>query len=295
MKYLLSIILLTQVLQLSALSFREVPLNRMIDEAQFICRGKIIQLQKTDSLLQQQLRNSINKSNEKGKATCGWCDEIATFVVNKSIKGQLQNDTIYITFHRNAMFALPGFKEYQEYILFLNELKGFGIYAKTDPRFGVKSSNLNEYETLITEYQSLVYTEEKRKWILDLCINPRLSWEGMLNFSTYSPNQFSEPEKEFLSKGLIDMEFNNDPYLRLLDLVPRFGRNDELLKKCFDRLELIKSENVYEGLDLMQAIDEMDPKEEFKVLIDQFFDGFNNKFTDSQKLELVKEFQLIGS
>ncbi len=291
MKYIITIILITKVLLANALSFSEVPLNRMIDESEFIYSGRIINVTETDSSLQKQLRNIVRSDNYKfDDPSCGYCSETATFVISKSLKGQIQNDTILIPFHRNFMSALPGFSKNREYILFLDKLDGFDFFAKTDPRFGAKSSYLNEYKNLITEYLFLKSDSEKRAWVIDLCINPRLSREGMLNFKFSSSNHFSESEKRIMTEGLIKMDFNNDRYLKLIKCVEDFGKNDDLIKKCFGRLKLVNEENVYEGLDLMQAINEMDPKPKYKKLIDDFFDGFDNKLSDSVKLELIREF-----
>ena len=89
--------------------------------------------------------------------------------------------------------------------------------------------------------------------------------------------------------GLIKMDFNKDRYLKLLECGKDFGKND-LIKKCFERLKLVNEENVYEGLDLMQAIHGMDPKSKYKKLIDEFFDGSNHRLSASEKLELIREF-----
>ena len=291
MKCIITIILITKVLLANALSFREVPLNRMIDESEFIYSGRIINVTETDLSLQKQLRNIVRSDNYKyGDSSCGYCSETATFVVSNSLKGQIQSDTILIPFHSNFMFALPGFSENREYILFLDKLDGFDFFAKTDPRFGVKDSCLNEYKNLITEYLSLKSDSDKRAWIIDLCINPRLSREGMLNFKYSSSNHFSESEKRVMIDGLIKMDFNKDRYLKLLECGKDFGENDNLIKKSFERLKLVNEENVYEGLDLMQAIYGMDPKSKYKKLIDEFFDGFDHRLSASEKLELIREF-----
>jgi hypothetical protein len=289
MKFLLPILLLIQSGRLMAFSFPEIPLNLMIERAEFICKGQIIKLEKTDSILQQQLRDRLT-TIEYGDPHCGFCTDIATFVITKEFKGGIKKDTIQIAYHFFPIFLLPGFNENREYILFLNKIEGCGIFTKTDPRFGVKSSNLDDYEKLISEYLTFNTPEEKRKWILKLCINPEFSWESMINFRSSSPDQFTDEEKEFLTTGLIKMDFDNDYYTKLLELVQEFGENDMLIIKCFNRLSLINELNVYEGLDLMQAINAMDPKPEYKDIIHKFMDGFNNKLTDTQKLELVKEF-----
>lgn len=291
MKYVITIILITKVLLANAFSFREVPLNKMIDESEFIYSGRIINVTETDSLLQNQLRNIVRSDNYKyDDPSCGYCSETAIFVISKSLKGKVENDTISIPFHRNAMFALPGFSENREYILFLDDLDSFNLYVKTDPRFGTKSSNLREYESLIIEYLKLESISTKMEWIIDLCVNPRLSWEGMLNFKFSNSKQFTENEKNKLTKGLLKMDFDYDKYLKLLECVQDFGKNDELIEKCFDRLKSVKEQDVYEGLDLMQAINKMNHKPEYQKQIDRFFDGFNNKLSDSQKLELIEEF-----
>ena len=263
----------------------------MIDESEFIYSGRIINVTQTDSSLQKQLRNIVRSANYKyGDPSCGYCSETATFVISKSLKGQIQNDTILIPFHSNIMFALPGFSKNGEYILFLDKLADSDFFVKTDPRFGAKGSHLKEYESLISEYLNLNSEPEKRDWIIELCINPRFSWEGMLNFKFSSSKQFTENEKNKLTKGLINMDFDNDNYLKLLECVQNFGKNDELIEKCFNRLKLVKEKNVYEGLDLMQAINKLNPKPAYQQLIDKFFDGFDNKLSDTQKLELIKEF-----
>ena len=283
--------MISKVFFANALSFREVPLNKMIDEAEVIYIGRIVDIKKTDSLLQNQLRSIIKSDSfEIGDPSCGYCSETATFVISKSLKGQTQNDTILISFHSNIMFALPGFSKNREYILFLDKLNGFDFFVKTDPRFGVKGSYLNEYESQISKYLNFNSESKKRDWIIDLCINPRLSWEGMLNFKFSISKQFTENEKNKLTQGLLRMDFDNDKYIKLLECVQDFGKNDKLIEKCFNRLKLIQEKNVYEGLDLMQAINKMDSKPEYQQLIDKFFDGFNNKLSDSQKLELIKEF-----
>ncbi|MGB0868926.1 MAG: hypothetical protein ACPGSD_04945 [Flavobacteriales bacterium] len=291
MKYIFTLFLLTKVLLANALSFREVPLNKMIDKSDFIYLGRIIKVTETDSLLQKRLRNIIRSDDYKyGDPNCGYCNETAIFVIKKALKGKVVKDTISIPFHRSFMFLIPGFSENREYILFLNDLESFNLYIKTDLRFAAKSSHLREYESLIIEYLKLKTKLKKREWIIDLCVNPMLSGDGMRNFKYVNSMHFSDNEKYELTKGLLKMDFDNDRYLRLLECVQDFGRNDKLIEKCFDRLRSIKEQKVYEGLDLMIAINTMNPKPEYQKHIDRLSDGFNNKLSDSQKLKIIEEF-----
>ena len=291
MKYSITIILLFKLLLANALSFKKIPLNEMIDNSEFICAGRIVNITKTDLLLQKQLRNNIESDNYKyGDPSCGQCSNTAMFVINKTFKGKIDKDTISVPFQENVIFALPGFTVGQEYILFLEKLADSDLFIKTDARFGVKGKHLKEYENLISEYLSLDLESKKRDWIIELCINPRLSWEGMLNFKFSRSNKFTENEKSKLTKGLLNMDFDNDKYLKLLEVVQEFGKNDELIEKCFKRLKLINKSNIYEGLDLMIAINELNPKPSYQRQIDKFFDGFDNTSSDSQKLGLIKEF-----
>lgn len=291
MKYILTIILISKLLLANALSFREVPLNRMIDMSEFICIGRIVNVSETDSLLQKQLKDIVmEESYDYDAPSCGYCNEIAIFVIKKVLKGKIEKDTILIPFYRSTMFALPGFSENQKYILFLDKLANSDFFIKSDPRFGVKDSYLKEYHKQITKYLNRNSESEKRDWIIDLCINPMLSWEGMLNFNISFFKQFSDREKKIMTKGLVKMDFSNDDYTELLKCVQGFCRNEELIEKCFDRLEEIKGENIYEVLYLMEAINEMDFKLEYKELIDKFCDGFNNRLSRAQNLELINEF-----
>jgi hypothetical protein len=84
------------------------------------------------------------------------------------------------------------------------------------------------------------------------------------------------------------MDFDNDKYLELLECVQDFGKNDELIKKCFNRLKLVKEKDTYEGIDLMQAINKMNPKPAYQQLINKVFDV--NGVSISQRQELIKEF-----
>jgi hypothetical protein len=56
-------------------------------------------------------------------------------------------------------------------------------------------------------------------------------------------------------------------------------------------LSTIDENAVYEGFNLMRAIQKMNPNSNYKILIDRFINGFNNKLTNKEKLEIIKEFQ----
>lgn len=291
MKSIITFLFITQALLANAISIKKIPLNKLIDKSEFVFRGRVIDVFKTDSLLQQQLRNITKSKNYKyGDPNCRFCSETATFVITKTLKGQVATDTISIPFYSNLMVLLPGFAKDHEYILFLSHLDSFNLFVKSHPQSSAKSSNLNEYENIITEYLKLNSLPEKRKWIINLCVNPRLSDEGLENIKYSDPEKFTPGEKKIMTDGLLKMNFTNDNYLKLLAIIQGFGKNEELISKCYTRLESITENQLYEGLDLMKAIYEMNPKKEYKKLIDDFTDKLTSAFNDTQKLESIKEF-----
>lgn len=271
MKFIFTIILVLKVLLANAFSFVGVPLNKIIDKAEFICTGRVINVTKTDSSFQNELWSMRHDQYEYGMPDCGLCGEIATFVIQKSLKGHIENDTILILFHRNFMHMVPGLFENQEYVLFLNSLYDSHLFVMTYPGFGSRNSKINEYESLVTEYLKINSLSEKREWIIDLCINPNHSWEGMSNFKYPSSEDFSLSEKLKMTKGLMKMDFNNDGYMTLLECVQNFGKNDQLIDKCFSRLMLLDEERKHEGFDLIKAIHKMDPKPVYQELIDSYY------------------------
>lgn len=263
----------------------------MIDRASVICRGRVLKVEKTDSISRQQLlvrRESYNY----GDPSCGWCTEMALLYVERVIEGHLEHDTIEIPFYASHHLQVSGLSENREYILFLDQLiQDSEIYVQSDPRFGSKDWFLDEYEHFIEQYLHIEDEVSRRSWIIDLCIHPALSSEGTRNYSNRSLEP-SRNDKIRLMQGLLKMDFNKDHYGHLLEVVQQFGSNDELVAKCFDRLQLIKEETVYEGIDLMRAINDINPKPEYQILIDRLYPGFTaaERLSRQQKLEIIYEF-----
>ena len=63
---------------------------------------------------------------------------------------------------------------------------------------------------------------DKRNWIIDLCINPKLSYEGTLSFEYSSARDFSKEEQEKLRKGLESFSKDTYGYNELAEIVAKF-------------------------------------------------------------------------
>ena len=289
--YFCTFLCLIQSVQVEAMSIRRTALPRLIESSPIICRGRIIEVVDTDSLLQSELNNVVRHASfDRYKdAVCSRCSKTALFVVEKTLKGKVETDTLPIAYDTSFMFMLPDFSEGKAYILFLNQLKGFEVYAKQDPRTGMKSEGLEAYEQFIREYLSLTNSREKRDWMLRVWVQPELSQEGSLIFRSPIAREFSEDEQSFLVQGLLQMDFAKSNYRSLLEFVLKLGENDALLEKCFDRLALIDESDVWlEGSALVEAIYALEPQEHYRPLKDKILDRHSG-YSEAQKLAWIKE------
>jgi hypothetical protein len=206
----------------------------------------VIEIMQVDSMLQNELSVKL-KLIELGKPNCGKCNMIATFLITKWIKGSPTKDTIQILYYPNLIFGFPHSSIGNIRIFFLNKLEGYEFYVITDPRFGIKSMNIEKYEKFINEYLQLNTREERWKWILKLTIDIELSWEGAMHFEGRSINLKSW-DKEFLSQGLGRMDFEKNNYIPLLEIVQQFGKSDFIIKSVLSGCQQLMKMQFMKGL-----------------------------------------------
>ncbi len=221
LKYILLSFTFLFVSESFSFSIKRYSLQYMIEASNYIVKGKIIYIEDVDSIRRKQLRTK-SMDMFPNSIGCGYCSKQASFVVSKVLKGEMLVDTIRINYGVNPIFLLKDFHENEEYILFLDKFEEIDSYYTTKPRSGSKSMHLDEYERLVDAYLSLKSKKDKRNWIIDLCINPKLSYEGTLSLEYSTASDFSKEEQEKLRKGLESFSIDTYGYNELAEIVAEF-------------------------------------------------------------------------
>jgi len=295
MKALIISIFLILSLSSYSLSFKEYSLSTLIEVSDHIVIGEVIDTFSLDSISKKEITRPYNR--EKFHHTCNRCNKVAKVVIFNNLKSNLTVDTISVLYHYSIFSAIPPIPRNFAGIFFLNKIDSTNYYIRSTARFSIKDSNEN-YLKFIKEYlninkieDSIVKKEQLHNWNINLSIDTLISIEGVRSFKYYKG--FSELDKKKLTNGLKQFNFDKHNYQALLNIVISFSKNDTiLLKKCLDKLVKIDAGSIYEGYDLMVAINKLKYNKKGIKLINKFYGkSFNyNSISKEEQLKLITKF-----
>ena len=168
------------------LSFIEYPLQAVLDSNDFVLKGVVISKAPLD-VNQSTYFEELSLDNFNSEGSCGKCNFEARIEIVKQYKGILKSDTISVLYYPNLMFLLPDFNIGDSVILAINEFVTGEHYVKKNPRYGVKTNNLDIYEKFIESYFRAEDIEQKADWHRRLCIHPLIGEEGLRSYQYSLP------------------------------------------------------------------------------------------------------------
>lgn len=278
-------------------SFPEYPLGVMISHSEYIIKGEVFDINKTDSATRIKL---LLETRKKSFGRSGICLDIAKIKVIRILKGELQIDTVLVPFNYDPINALPGFIKGGTVLLFLSKVDKTNWFIKTDARFGVKSNNIDLYIQKIIDYNNFLTEPDSMRpklyldWLVDLAETKELTWEGTEILKNLPDKMINQTMQRRLIEAILSFEKLERKDENLIDIVSRFGYNQEVFDLLIRNLKSLLDSDLYylTSLDLMNGIYEMENQRKYKRLINRYYDTFtlSSSKKKEKQLEIIRKF-----
>lgn len=272
------ILLICTISMVNGQNYNKAPLREMIDSSENLIVGTVVKIETPRSSTREQLMEFAKRSELP--LGVGKCERIATVKVIDLIAGEMESGTIYIPYHVDSYWEIPGFTVNDTVLLFLNPLGPDQFYGKTNPTFGVKTEHISLYLQEIEAYLSFCdFPMQSRKeltidWLIKLSAIPELSWDGTFDLYSIRGVDYNNSRKTLLRKAILELDVLEYRNKELIDLVAGFGYDQELIMLYIKNLErcLTNGDVEYFAHLLMKGINTMDPRRRYDKLIKRHYD-----------------------
>lgn len=280
------------------------PLRKLVMESDAIIVGDVIKVYKNEPKIESKKRRK--KSNYSSSYS------IARIVIRETLQGQVNNDTIEITFEPNMICpAPPMYFENSKVLVFLDNKNGkydthaLSYGSKTLDTIGIKvyKDRIQEIQSIIKIEDSAVKQNHTIEWLVKCAENPITRWEGVFELSPESnfmsmysqePNQvlkdhLNADQKARLKKAL-ELSYETSYYdFGLSDLI-YLDNQEEINSILLEKLKKLDSKSYWFASDFMVRLKHLKDNAEMESLLKKQSEieySYNN---ESERKKIIDEF-----